>query len=99
MAEFISSPKPAGEGKISNGGTAFVGAGAVDVLRATYLAAHLDLWAKTGIKPTRGVGITQMLKMAQEYTGVKYKRTEATQAAEAVRRWAEDAHQSMTPKA
>ena len=49
---------------------------AVDVFRVRILASSIQLHGKTGMKPTRGVTITKMMKMATEYTGKKYKRTD-----------------------
>jgi len=68
----------------TNGGSSFSG-GDQDIFRAALLAGHIDLYNKTGMKPTRGVGPTQMLKFATEYTGKKYKRTELAKAAEDLR--------------
>lgn len=73
----------------SNGGTMFAGPDAVNLVRAVYLASHLKLFAKTGIRPTRHVGPTDMLRMATGYTGKKYKRGAYLAAAEDVRVWVE----------
>ncbi|MBO0736568.1 MAG: hypothetical protein J2P48_08370 [Alphaproteobacteria bacterium] len=68
--------------------TTLVGPDATEFARAATLGHSLKLYVKTRIKPIRGVGITQMLQMATRYTGRKYKRSEAAQAAEDVLQWA-----------
>lgn len=92
MAEIINGPKPVGPGSITQDGRGFSGPGGTDVFRARMLVSSLRLWAKTKIIPTKGFGIDKMLKLALEYTGVKYKRSEADRAAEAVSLWADDAY-------
>jgi len=69
----------------------FVGFEAVDLFRARMLASHLKLYAKTGIKPTRGVGLKQMLALASGYTRKRYPNTKAAAiaAAEDVKVWAD----------
>jgi hypothetical protein len=42
---------------------------------------------KTGMIPTRGVTISKMLKMAEQYTGRKYKKSEAAYAVEDLHNW------------
>jgi hypothetical protein len=64
----------------TNNGTVFVGTD-VNIFQAAMLASSLRLYAKTGMKPTRGVGPTQMLKLASAITGYTYKRGEFEQAA------------------
>lgn len=59
----------------------FSGEGAVDIFRIRVLMSSLKLLEK-GIRPTRGVTLTYALKLATEYTGQKYKRTEAAKARE-----------------
>lgn len=56
--------------------------GDVDIFRAAILAQSLIVYAKLKMIPTRGVGPVQMLKMASEYTGRKYKRGDYLKAAE-----------------
>ena len=70
--------------------SAFVGRDAVSYVRAIYLWSSLKLYASTGIRPTRGVGPQAMLRMATGYTGKRYKRTELMQAADDVKRWADE---------
>ena len=67
----------------------FHGHEAVDVYRAFMLASHLKLYAKSGIIPTRGVGITKMLALAGHFTGKAYKRGEALKASEDCLAWAQ----------
>ena len=72
--------------------TSFVGSDAVNYVRAELLASSLKMYVSSGgrIIPTRGVGITKMLQMATGYTGKKYKRTEASKAADDVKKWADE---------
>lgn len=70
--------------------TSFVGPDAVNYVRAQVLASSLRLYSKTKILPTRGVTISKLLKMAEGYTGKRYKRGAYIQAAEDVRRWANE---------
>lgn len=72
----------------SNGkGVAFVGEDAVNLFRAASLRSALNLYASCKIIPTRGMTISRMLTMATEYTGKKYKRNGAVQAAKDVHTW------------
>lgn len=64
----------------SAGGTMFAGEKAVDAFRIATLISAIGL-LKAGIIPTRGMTMTKALKMATEYTAIKYKRTEADKAA------------------
>lgn len=52
----------------------FTGTEGVNTYRVMTLKKMIDLHAKTGMIPTRGVTITKMFKIAGEYTGKKYKR-------------------------
>lgn len=72
------------DGKCSS----FVGPDAVNYVRAEILASSIALWVSCKINPTRGVDITQMLSMATDYTGKKYKRSEAMQACNDIKKWA-----------
>lgn len=58
----------------------FSGEKAVDAFRIATLISAIGL-LKAGIIPTRGMTMTKALKIATEYTGIKYKRTEADKAA------------------
>ncbi len=53
------------------GGTSITGP-AVMGDRALVLKHGIALYPKTGIKPSRGVGVKQMCAIASEYTGAKY---------------------------
>lgn len=57
----------------------FTGDG-ITLYAAALLKGHIKLWQKTGMIPTRGVGITKMLESASHYTGQKYKRSQVDQA-------------------
>lgn len=74
------------DGKCSS----FVGADAVNYVRAEFLASALKLYAACGIRPTRGVGPKSMLDMATGYTGIKYKRGQYLSAATDVKKWADE---------
>lgn len=63
---------------------------AVLMFRAFTLASSLKLYAATGIIPTRGCGITHMLKLATSITKKTYKRGEALKAADDVTTWARE---------
>lgn len=70
--------------------TSFVGSDATNYARAEMLASSLSLYAACGIRPTRGVTATMMLKMATGYTGKSYKRGEYLKAAADVKVWANE---------
>jgi len=42
------------------------------LFRLIVLKNSLSLWIKTGIKPVRGVGRNDMIRMASEFTGETY---------------------------
>lgn len=69
---------------------AYVGRDAVNLARARMLALSLRLYAKTGMRPTRSVSPTDMLRMAGRYTGKKYKRGAYIEAADGVAKWASE---------
>jgi hypothetical protein len=71
----------------TGGAASYSGPDAVHLVRAVYLKSAMGLYLKTGIRPTRGVGPTQMLAIASEYTGKKYKRTELATAQADVQTW------------
>lgn len=48
---------------------------AITGYRAAVLRNGIVLYLETGLKPTRGVGVTQMVTMAKEYTGKTYPRS------------------------
>jgi hypothetical protein len=67
--------------------TAYVGLDATRLYRVRTLKSFIDLHKKTGMKPTRGVTITKMFKMAKEYTGQTYKRGEHDRAVNDLNVW------------
>lgn len=56
--------------------TSYIGKDATHLFRVKMLRSSINLHMKTGMIPTRGVTITKMFKIAQEYTGQTYKRGE-----------------------
>ena len=62
----------------------FNGHDAVSVYAIRVLASGLALYAKTGMVPNRAYTPTKMLRRASEYTGVRYKRGQYLEAAEAL---------------
>lgn len=71
----------------ASGGTTFAGPDAMNLYRAITLKASLNLFAKTGIIPTRGISGSRLLAMATQYTGKHYKRGTHAQAAEDLDVW------------
>lgn len=67
--------------------TSYVGKDATQLFRVNMLKVSIRLWVKTGMKPTRGVGIRKMLDMATQYTGRKYKTSEASEAIDDLHNW------------
>lgn len=67
--------------------TSYVGRDATELFRVNMIKVSIKLWMKTGMMPTRGVGIKKMLKMAEQYTGRKYKTSEAAYAVEDLHNW------------
>lgn len=67
--------------------TSYVGRDATELYRVNMLKVSIKLWMKTGMMPTRGIGIRKMLKMAEVYTGRKYKTSEAAYAVEDLHNW------------
>lgn len=67
--------------------TSFVGPDAVNLFRAATLASGLRMYANTGMRLTRHVSPTQMLKMAQQYTGKEYRRGQHMVAANDMKVW------------
>ena len=65
----------------------YVGKDATELFRVNMLKASIRLWTKTGMMPTRGIGIKKMLAMATVYTGRKYKTSEAAQAVDDLHNW------------
>ena len=67
--------------------TSYIGPDATHLFRVKMLRHALKGWLKFKMLPTRGVNMTKMLKMAEEYTGNKYKRTEVQYAIEDLDVW------------
>lgn len=67
--------------------TSYVGRDATELFRVNMLKISIRLWVKTGMKPTRGVGIKKMLSLAERYTGKKYKTSEASTAIDDLHNW------------
>ena len=67
--------------------TSYVGRDATELYRVNMIKVSIRLWTKTGMLPTRGIGIRKMLKMAEVYTGRKYKTSEASQAVDDLHNW------------
>lgn len=67
--------------------TSYVGRDATQLFRVNMLKVSIRLWCKTGMKPTRGVGIRKMLDMAYQYTGRRYKTSEAMEAVDDLHNW------------
>lgn len=67
--------------------TSYLGRDATELFRVNMLKSAIKLWMKTGMMPTRGIGIHKMLKMAEVYTGRKYKKSEAAFAIEDLHNW------------
>ena len=67
--------------------TSYVGSDATHLYRVNMIKVSIKLWMKTGMMPTRGIGIRKMLKMAEVYTGRKYKTSEAAYAVEDLHNW------------
>ena len=65
----------------------YVGTDATTLYRVNMIKVSIKLWMKTGMMPTRGVTITKLLKMAEQYTGRKYKKSEAAYAVEDLHNW------------
>jgi hypothetical protein len=78
---FIRYSKSRGEA------TSYVGRDATQLYRVNMIKISIKLWMKTGMIPTRGVTISKMLKMAEQYTGRKYKKSEAAYAVEDLHNW------------
>jgi len=73
--------------KSSDEATSYVGSDATTLYRVNMIKVSIKFWMKTGMMPTRGVTITKLLKMAEQYTGRKYKKSEAAYAVEDLHNW------------
>lgn len=60
--------------------TTFVGKDGVHLARAITTKSAINLYLKTRIKPTRGVGIKKLLAIATQYTKNPYKISEMQKA-------------------
>lgn len=74
----------------NKGTTVYAGCDAIHVVKALALSSAIQLYVRAGIIPTRGIGITKMLKAATAYTKIAYKRKQAAQAVIDLRRWADE---------
>jgi hypothetical protein len=72
-----------------SGAVSYSGPDAVAYFRARSLRSALQLYIKTNgqVIPTRGMGITNMLRAAGEITNTKYKRTQAAMAIDDLTIW------------
>ena len=68
------------------------GRDAVNMVGAAGIAAFLRLYAKSGIRPTRGVGPKELLRRASLVTGKRYPLNRAgyLKAADDVSRWVQE---------
>jgi hypothetical protein len=69
------------------GGTLITGKG-IDTYRYLLLAKSIELYARYGMIPTRGVTISKMMKMASQITGKKFKSRDYAGAAAALKAFA-----------
>jgi hypothetical protein len=60
----------------------------IEIYRLKVVATALELYANTGIKASRAYTPTAMLKVANEATGLHFKRGQYLQAAKALREFA-----------
>jgi hypothetical protein len=65
----------------------FAGPDAVHMYRVLSLMNAISLHKKSGLIPTRGMGIMRMFKQAQEFTGQTYKRGEHDRAIDDLHTW------------
>ena len=70
-----------------NGGAVITGKG-IDTYRYLLLAKSIELYARCGLIPTRGVTISKMMKMATQITGKKFKSRDYAGAAAALKAFA-----------
>jgi predicted transcriptional regulator len=80
--------------KSGPGVTAFVGPDAMALMRATSLRSAIRL-LQAGIVPARGFTLSRALKMAGEYTGKTYKRTQAEQARADLKIWCDEMNAAL----
>jgi len=65
----------------------YIGHDATELFRVKTLRMGIQLHGKTGMVLTRGVTITKMFRMAERYTGQKYKRGEHARAVRDLTVW------------
>jgi hypothetical protein len=70
-----------------HGGATFQGKDGVRLFQAIALKGGLKLYAATGMKPNRAWTPTAMLKLAESFTGKRYKRGQHQQAADDMTIW------------
>lgn len=68
-------------------GVSFVGYDAIQLYRALSLMNAIALHKRSGIAPTRGMGIMRMFQQAKEFTGETYKRGEHDRAINDLHVW------------
>lgn len=93
------------ESKITlfHGGVIAQGPDGVKLYNALALKHAMNLYSKTGIKPTRGWTVTKALAMVTHYTGKPYKKTQLKPALADLTAWCEAMKAAMpvedaTPK-
>jgi hypothetical protein len=69
--------------------TTFTGTAGVSTYQAIVLKSALKLYARTGMKVNRAYTPTNMLKLAGQITGQKFKRGEYMPAHDALAEWIE----------
>ena len=77
--------------KHTSSGPMFVGPDAVRLQQAITLRSAIKMYVMSSgqIIPTRGMGITKMLKLAGDVTGKTYKRSQTTEAQADLHIWIE----------
>ena len=75
----------------SAGGTTYSGPDAIRLQQAITLRSAIKMYVMSSgqIIPTRGMGITKMLKLAGGVTGKTYKRTQTAEAQQDLHIWIE----------
>jgi len=73
----------------SDGAISFLGGDAIELFRALTLRNHIQLYAKTKLIPTRGMGIRKMLALATQFTGNSYTTKQLQNACNDLTIWIE----------
>jgi len=68
----------------------FIGKDAVAIYRATVIEHAIRFYAKTGMKVNRAYTPANMMRVASEITGLKFKARDYLGAADAIRAWRTD---------